>query len=65
MLDEHPQYSVLSLENVECCWGGGGGGGLGINVDHHGWSMTKNKKKIHWLKRLRAVPKTKFGPKYK
>ena len=25
MLDEHPQYSVLSLENVECCWGGGGG----------------------------------------
>ena len=24
MLDEHPQYSVLSLENVECCWGGGG-----------------------------------------
>ena len=29
MLDEHPQYSVLSLENVECCWGGGGGGGGG------------------------------------
>ena len=26
MLDEHPQYSVLSLENVECCWGRGEGG---------------------------------------
>ena len=33
------------------------------NVGHHGWPTTKNKKKKHWLKRPKAVPKNEIWTK--